>query len=265
MSPKSLLLSLLTLGPGALASQAPAQAPTAQQPAANPPPAAAPLAPAQKPTATQKPAPQAQAPARAPELAPDVKALVDRMQRFYESTGDFTADFEQEYTYKAFRRKQSSRGKVMFKKPGMMRWEYAQPSPRTFVLAGGKVYVYDPAARTLTVGALDTSQLSASVTFLLGQGRLQDEFAIRKEACKSCKGVLLVLDPLKPDVRFRQVRLEVDPQTAQVLRSTVVDPDGSENAITFVGLKTNVGVDKAAFKLTPPADTQVIDLTQQKQ
>ncbi|MCI0571401.1 MAG: outer membrane lipoprotein carrier protein LolA, partial [Myxococcaceae bacterium] len=91
-------------------------------------------------------------------LAPDVQALVDRMQRFYESTADFTADFQQEYTYKAFRRKQSSRGKVTFKKPGMMRWEYTEPSPRTFVLAANKVYAYDPEARTLTVGGLDTSQ-----------------------------------------------------------------------------------------------------------
>ena len=41
------------------------------------------------------------------------------------------------------------------------------------------------------------------------------------------KGTLLVLDPLKNEPRFRQVRLEVDPKTAQVLKSTVVDPDGN--------------------------------------
>ena len=47
-------------------------------------------------------------------------------------------------------------------------------SPRTFVLAGNKVYAYDPPAQTLTVGNVDTSKLSASVTFLFGQGRLAD-------------------------------------------------------------------------------------------
>lgn len=237
MSLKSLLLSsVLAAGQAALA-QAPA---TPQAPAAPP---ATPSAPAGK-------------------LAPDVQALVDRMQRFYESTNDFTADFEQAYTSRTFRRKQTSSGKVTFKKPGMLRWEYAQPSPRTFVLAGSRAYTYEPEARTLTVTDLDTSQLSASVTFLLGKGRLQDEFSIRREECKGCKGVLLVLDPLRPDPRFRQVRFEVDPKTAQVLRSIVVEADGSENAITFLGLKPNVGVDKAAFKLTPPPDTRVVDLTQ---
>jgi outer membrane lipoprotein carrier protein len=268
MTLKSLLLSLLAVGPtaapqpGVAQAPAPASAAAAAAPPAAPP-AAAPAAPAPK-TAAPTPAAPAPAASKPAALAPDTQALVDRMQRFYESTQDFSADFEQEYTYKAFRRKQSSRGKVLFKRPGKMRWEYAQPSPRTFVLSESKVYSHDPEARTLSVAAVDTSQLSASVTFLLGKGRLQDEFSIRREACKECKGTLLVLDPLRPDPRFRQVRFEIDPKTAQVLRSVVIDPDGSENVIRFVNLKTNVGVPQDAFKLTPPAGTQVVDLTQQR-
>jgi outer membrane lipoprotein carrier protein len=146
-----------------------------------------------------------------------------------------------------------------------MRWEYEKPSPRTFVLAGSKVYAYDPPAQTLTVGSVDTSQLSASVTFLFGQGRLADEFHIKKGTCADCKGTLLVLDPAKADPRFRQVRLEVDPKTAQVLKSTVVDPDGSENAIAFLELKTNVGVSKDSFKLDPPEGTRIDDFTKPRQ
>jgi outer membrane lipoprotein carrier protein len=153
---------------------------------------------------------------------------------------------------------------VSYKKPGLMRWEYENPSKRSFVLAGNKVYAYDPAAQTLTVGSIDTSKLSASVTFLFGQGKLADEFNITKGTCADCKGSLLVLDPRKADPRFRQVRLEVDPKTAQVLKSTVVDPDGSENAIAFVDLKTNVGVQSGDFKLNPPEGTRIDDFTKQQ-
>ena len=210
-------------------------------------------------------APKAEAPkaaeAAGKKLAPEVKELVERMQTFYEKTQDFSSDFKQDYKYKALRRTQSSTGTVIYKKPGLMRWEYQKPSARTFVLAGEKVYAYDPEAQTLSVGRIDTSQLSASVTFLFGQGKLADEFSISKGACKDCKGTLLVLDPLKPDPRFRQVRLEVDPKTAQVLKSTVVDPDGSENAIAFLNLKTNVGVGADAFKINPPEGTRIDDYT----
>ena len=251
---EKLLVTLLTAPviapvPSTLSHQVVAQAPAQQAPA----PTAAPKAPE---------TPKAEAPKAAEKkVAPEVKELVDRMQAFYEKTQDFTSGFKQDYKYKALRRTQTSTGKVTYKKPGLMRWEYEKPSKRTFVLAGEKVYAYDPEAQSLTVGRIDTSQLSASVTFLFGQGKLADEFSITQGACKDCKGTLLVLDPLKADPRFRQVRLEVDPKTAQVLKSTVVDPDGSENAIAFLDLKTNVGIAADSFKLNPPEGTRIDDLT----
>ncbi len=196
-----------------------------------------------------------------PAMAPEVKALVDRMQAFYEKTRDFTAGFRQDYFYKTFKRTQTSTGKVVYKKPGLMRWDYETPAPKSFVLAGDRVIAHDPAAMLMTIAAINTNTLSASVTFLFGQGKLADEFAITRLACEKCTGTLLLLTPLVPDARFRQVRLEVDPQTAQVLKSTVVDPDGSENAITFLALTTNVGVEEKAFKLARPPGTQVQDFT----
>jgi outer membrane lipoprotein carrier protein len=202
-------------------------------------------------------------PAAKGSVAPEVKALVERMQAFYEKTEDFQSSFKQDYKYKTFRRTQTSTGTVTYKKPGLMRWEYEKPSPRTFVLAGNKVYAYDPGAQSLTVGSVDTNTLSASVTFLFGQGRLADEFNITKGTCADCKGTLLVLDPAQADPRFKQVRLEVDPKTAQVLKSTVVDPDGSENVIAFLDLKTNVGISKDSFKLDPPEGTRIDDFTKQ--
>ncbi|RYZ34342.1 MAG: outer membrane lipoprotein carrier protein LolA [Myxococcaceae bacterium] len=263
---ESLLFTLLA-APQAPTTAAPA-APQAQT-APAPKPAAATKAPAAapKPAATTEASPAAPAPTApkpAPKMTAEVKTLVDRMQAFYEKTNDFKSGFKQDYKYKTFRRTQSSTGTVTYKKPGLMRWEYGNPSPRTFVLAGSKVYAYDPAAQTLSVAAVDTNQLSASVTFLFGQGKLADEFAISKGDCKDCKGTLLVLDPLKTEPRFRQVRLEVDPASAQVLKSTVVDPDGSENTIAFVDLKTNVGIAADSFKLNPPEGTRVDDFTKPK-
>ncbi|HEY1417590.1 MAG TPA: outer membrane lipoprotein carrier protein LolA [Myxococcaceae bacterium] len=194
-------------------------------------------------------------------MAPEVKTLVDRMQGFYERTQDFTADFRQDYLYKTFNRTVISTGTVAFQKPAKMRWEYLTPSKRTFVLSGDRIYALDPDAQTLTKAALPTSQLSASVTFLWGKGKLSDEFDISRMECKECLGTLLTLVPKKPDARFREVQLDIDPKTAQVRRSIVIDPDGSRNAITFSSLKTNVGLPKETFQLTPPPGTQILDTT----
>jgi outer membrane lipoprotein carrier protein len=266
----TLLALLLSVQPAAPVAQAQKPAVAAESKPAEAKPAATPAA---KPAATPETKPAAPAAATDPgkpaaavkgSVAPDVKALVDRMQAFYEKTEDFRSDFKQDYKYKTFRRTQTSTGTVTYKKPGLMRWEYEKPSKRTFVLAGNKVYAHDPEAQSLTVASLDTSKLSASVTFLFGQGRLADEFNIKKGTCADCKGTLLVLDPAQPDPRFRQVRLEVDTNTAQVLKSTVVDPDGSENTISFMNLKSNVGVEKSSFAINPPEGTRVDDFTKQK-
>ncbi|MGZ6162730.1 MAG: LolA family protein [Myxococcaceae bacterium] len=203
----------------------------------------------------------APAPAGAHAMAPEVKALVDRMQGFYERTQDFTADFKQEYLYRTFNRTVVSTGTVAFQKPAKMRWEYLTPSKRTFVLSGDRIYALDPDAQTLTKAALPTSQLSASVTFLWGKGKLGDEFDISRTECKECAGTLLTLVPKKPDARFREVQLEIDSKSAQVRRSIVIDPDGSRNTITFSALKTNVALPKETFQLTPPPGTQIIDST----
>jgi len=206
----------------------------------------------------------AAAPAGDHPLAPEVRSLVERMQGFYEKTQDFTADFRQEYLYKSFGRTVVSTGTVAFQKPAKMRWEYLTPSKRSFVLSGDRVYSLDPEAQTLTKAALPTSQLSASVTFLWGRGKLSDEFEISRTECKECLGTLLTLVPKKPDARFREVQLDIDPRTAQVRRSIVIDPDGSRNAITFSSLRQNVKLPPETFQLTPPPGTQVIDTTTQR-
>lgn len=266
---ETMLAMVATMTTGLVASDIPTQPLPTQAEAAPAPEVASttPILLAQAPAAPKATAkPAQQKPAAKPAtggMTTEVSGLVDRMQAFYERTEDFQADFEQVYTYQVFNRTQTSSGTVVFKKPGLMRWEYLKPSKRSFVLAGNKVYAHEPEAKTLSVAAMDTSQLSASVSFLFGQGRLQDEFNISKGACSDCTGVLLLLDPKQPDPRFRQVQFEVDSRTAQVLRSIVIDPDGSRNAITFKNMKTNTGVERAHFTLKPPADTRVVDYTKQ--
>jgi outer membrane lipoprotein carrier protein len=56
----------------------------------------------------------------------------------------------------------------------------------------------------------------------------------------------------------------VDTHTAQVLKQTMVELDGSENTISFLNLKANVGVEADSFTLNPPDGTYINDLTKQK-
>jgi outer membrane lipoprotein carrier protein len=251
----------------AAAAKASAPAPAAKEtavPAARP--AAAPAAketatPAAKPAATPAPAAPTPPPAAAP-LDPEVKHAVDQMQRFYEETRDFEARFEQRYTYKSFGRTTKASGRVRFLKAGRsMRWDYDKPNEKVFVINGNKVYAYDKEAKQLTISGIDTERLSASITFLWGQGKLEREFDIKKASRQDLQGGLaLELTPKSPDPRFQKVFFLLDPKSYAVRETIVVDPDGSENRVSFLEVKTNSGFGKEAFGIEPPPDTQILRL-----
>lgn len=201
----------------------------------------------------------ATAPAAAPD--PEVKRAVDQMQRFYEETKDFTATFQQNYRHRGFPAKKAS-GTVRFKKRGgSMRWDYQKPDEKVFVISGKKIYTYDKEAKQLTVASVDTDRLSASITFLWGQGKLEREFNIRKADRKDLTGgIALELIPKAADPRFREVFFLLDPKTYAVKESLVVDPDGSENRVAFVDVKANTGFSDEVFQIEHPKDTQIIRL-----
>ena len=191
--------------------------------------------------------------------SPEVKKAVDSMQRFYEDTRDFQADFVQKYEYKTFQRTSTASGKMRFKKEGpSMRWDYLKPEEKVFVISGEKVYFYDKAAKLLTVSRLAADRLSASITFLWGQGKLDREFRISRADRKDLAGgIALELVPRLPDPRFQRIFFLLDPKTYSVKESIVVDPDGSENRMTFSNARANTGFGNDAFKIQPPEGTQV--------
>jgi len=213
-------------------------------------------------TAPAKATPEKTAPAKTAQPPKEaLEQLVDRMQAYYEKIQDFSADFEQRYHYKMFDRTQVSQGRVIFKKPALMRWDYEKPSKRSFLISEEQVLALDAAALTLTKTTIATDKLSAAVTFLWGRGKLKEEFHISYAPCKGCKEVRLELLPKKEEPRFQKLFLDIDVKTAQVVQSTVVDPDGSENRIRFLRWKENQNLQQEAFKLSVPEGTQFLDMT----
>jgi len=184
--------------------------------------------------------------------------LVERVQRFYEKTRDFSADFEQEYRYEAMGRTEKSSGTVQVKKPGLMRWDYAKPWPRRFVLDGKSLYVHDVEDNSVTIKRdFASDSLSAAVTFLWGKGRLGDEFLATKVDRPEYGAAVLELVPKKPQPGFRKVFFAVDPATGAVVASVVVDSQGNENRISFRNVRANQGVPDARFRFEIPRGATV--------
>jgi hypothetical protein len=77
----------------------------------------------------------------ADSTAPELAAA---LQRKYDGIKDFSADFTHAYEGGVLRKQITERGHLLVKKPGKMRWDYAEPEPKQFVSDGLKMYSYIP-------------------------------------------------------------------------------------------------------------------------
>jgi outer membrane lipoprotein carrier protein len=200
--------------------------------------------------------------ARAGE-ALDARQVAVKLQAVYEGTRDFKAAFQQEYTSAALGRRKASSGFVYVKKPGRMRWDYKEPSPKHFVADGKALYVYDPELEQVMVDrSFSGSELSTAVTFLWGKGNLLEEFEVSFSTRAELQGGDAYVLELKPrkSARFRKLWFAVEKDSFRVLRTLVEDPGGNLNRITFSKMATNVGLEDAAFVFEIPKGVEVLEV-----
>ncbi len=184
--------------------------------------------------------------------APDGRALARKVQALYERTRDLQATFVQTYTY-AGGRKLVSRGTLRVKKPGMMRWDYLEPEPKTIAVVGSRLVQWEPAVGQAYVDEhFDATAMSAAVTFLLGKGDLEKEFEVSSKEPGS-----LHLEPKRPDPRVASVTLTVSPD-GEVTATQVVDGSGNVNAMRFEAVRRNVGLERRDFEVKLPKDVRTI-------
>jgi outer membrane lipoprotein carrier protein len=205
----------------------------------------------------------APAPAAAPPpAARDVRQVVQRLQQKYEAASDYRAKFTQKFTYAATGRERVSTGEVLVKKPGRMRWNYAGPEPQMYLASEGNLWVYEPEAKQAYRQDLKESQLPAAVSFLMGKGKLSDEFDIslaKELPYGDPQDHRLALKPKQPQSTYKAIYLVVDPKTFLVRQSVLVNTQGDVNAITFSEVKINSKLADSNFKWTAPAGIRVIE------
>ena len=191
-----------------------------------------------------------------------VTRAVESIQRRYEAVRDLSADFVQTTRSVALGEAgsvASSRGTVVFAKPGKMRWSYQEPEPSLVVSDGHWLWIYDPAhqeVQKLTVGEGFLS--GAAIQFLLGEGEIRRDFEVTALACSDAK-VELVLVPRR-DASYEKLRVRSDPKTGELLETTVTDLFGNVTQIAFSGMRTNLGPGDELFRYRAPPGVRVIEL-----
>src|SRR5262249_21907674 len=150
-------------------------------------------------------------------------------------TKDLHAQFEQTLESGIGRTTHAS-GEVWLKRPGKMRWDYAKPEKKEMVADGSRLWVYEAEDAQVFKQCMSSSTLPAQVSFLLGSGKLADEFEASVAKPKDVGGpndVVLKMVPKVASSAYRYLYFVVDPKSGQVTQTVIFDQQGGSNKLAF--------------------------------
>jgi outer membrane lipoprotein carrier protein len=198
-------------------------------------------------------------PAPAINAQTELDQLVNALQTKYNKLSSLSADFTQIYTAPGERTRRES-GRVLLKKPGRMRWDYTSPETKLFVSDGRWVYEYVPADGYATRSSVkESGDLRAPFAFLLGRGNLRRDFKriefANESPAKAGNKVLRMIPKRAAD--FKELVIEVDPNTLQLSRLSLIESGGARSDFIFSNVQENVATNAAQFAFKAPAGVEV--------
>ncbi len=194
----------------------------------------------------------------------DARTVAGAVQSFYNQTRGVRASFYQTYYHELYDRYDRSRGRVVFAKPGKMRWDYARPNGKVITSDGQELIVYEPgdegARGQCFEREMSEHQLPGAFSFLTGTGRLEEDFRFRLLDPRRHgypEGYVLELRPREPSPHYDRILFYVLKQngrpTGVVRRVLIIDPAGNRNRFDFSEMQWNPSVSDATFRYRPPA------------
>jgi len=192
----------------------------------------------------------------------NAEAIVDALQRSYDATVDFVADFRQETEVKTLGRSLKASGKLSFKRPGKMLWNYETPKGQ-FVLADGKhLFFYQPDQNQVIKSPLKNAfRGDIPLSFLLGLGNLKKDFNATLKASDENQNVLR-LEPKGEAGGYSEILLGVSKSSSDILWVSVRDAASNLTTLRFSAMRKSVGINDSLFQLQIPNGADVVELGQ---
>ena len=196
----------------------------------------------------------------------EVLEVVKKLQGRYEQTKDLQADFQQTTRIEGFATPLTSSGRMLIKKPGLLRWDYREPTVEEIYVTRNDVMMYVPEHKQVLVGKL--TQMAASqapLQLLQGVAKIEEEFEI-----ESTRGgergegglPLITLTPksTEPDASRSVSKLvvEVQPKTYFIKAVAIHEVSGNISTFLFSSLKPNTGLKSDLFEFKVPAGVEVV-------
>lgn len=196
-------------------------------------------------------------PLAAQSVAPSATQLAAAVDHHYNVLHRLRVNFTESYQGMGMDRHES--GVLLLEKPGRMRWNYAEPAGKVFVLDGKYGWFYTPGdAQVQQIPAKKLDDLRSPLRFLLGHAQLTKEMAGLTMAPADGDMFRLRGVPRGMEQRVRSLELVVS-REGTIHSMTLEELDGSRTSFAFNDEQANPVIAADTFRFTPPAGVQVVE------
>ncbi len=199
-------------------------------------------------------------------LASNVDDVVGRVDDRYAKTQDLQGEFTQETIIEGFETGFKSTGRFYLKKPGLLRWDYLEPSKEHIYVDGDEVMMYVPEHQQVVKGTL--TQIAATkgpLALLLGVGKLSKQFTVLEspEASRDSPKIpdLTLIPKADGDTAptIKKILLQLFTDSYLIRTITIFETSGNISRVHFDRIQVNQGLATNLLKFTLPPDVVVVD------
>jgi outer membrane lipoprotein carrier protein len=185
---------------------------------------------------------------------PTVDALLAQLDASSKGLTTLRGEFTQRTRVKLFKQELKSTGRLYFRRPRQIRWEYLSPDPSTLVLDGERATLSSPGAEPQVFDLEHDATMRPifeQLLFWLQPGSLaqaRDQYDLAVSG--SAEQPTLELTPKSGAMAraFRRVELRLDGKSGLLRGILLVERNGDEKEIAFTRLERNVALPADAFR-----------------
>jgi len=193
------------------------------------------------------------------QTAEEVALRVENTLRSYRS---LQANFEQLYYSATVSKPLHEKGRLYFKKPDLMKWEYQDPEEKVFLIKDDFFWDYNKDEKTLIKYDLSQGEQNSEVLLLLsGQVVLLDKYSVELNPfpTENPEAIQIKLTPKDEEYADSFLLLEIDEETWFIKKLISFDWAGNKTEFRFSKIKTNIELRDRIFELRIPPDVEIIE------
>ena len=185
------------------------------------------------------------------EVTGDKKtALVNSMEKAHKQLTTLSANFTQVKTSTLFTEKVVQKGKLNYKAPNQLRWEYTSPKAMTVIFSNGKVLLKTEKGTTSNPNKM-LGEMGNMIINTINGSFLKENSDFNTRYYKNKGGqYVVVLIPVNKRIKayYKSISIKLSNNTFLADKVVLTETNGDATTITFADKKTNITLSDSLFK-----------------